>query len=110
MKFKEAKRLSLLKWDFAIKNPQVNITENKGVKLMDKELPELEELTSHCGFCEYYGSCNRCPLCPEYEKDVWISPCCEEFYEYASSSSKQCRKTTAIKLYDKIKNCKEKSK
>ncbi len=54
---KEAKRLSILKWEFIIAN---------GGRYQFRELPEeLRLLTAECGYCEkYWGS--HCDVCPVY--------------------------------------------
>ncbi len=52
---KEAKRLSILKWEFIIAN---------GGGYLPHELPvELQGLLAECGYCEKYKeSCKGCPL------------------------------------------------
>ncbi len=52
---KEAKKLSILKWEFIIAN---------GGDHNNNKLPkELDELISHCGYCEKYEQyCLECPL------------------------------------------------
>ncbi len=59
---KEAKRLSILKWEFIIAN---------GGSYEKDELPtELLNIRSYCGFCEKYNKpkangtygCGKCPL------------------------------------------------
>ena len=52
---KEAKQLSIIKWEFIIAN---------GGRYQIHELPkELRPLTAECGYCEKYGiGCDGCPL------------------------------------------------
>lgn len=54
---KEAKRLSILKWEF--------IVSNGGDYVFWDELPiEVQPLIAECGYCEKYHhvQCHRCPL------------------------------------------------
>ncbi len=52
---KEAKRLSILKWEFIIKNG--------GDYKLTLELPkEIHHLDANCGYCEKYKDCTKCPL------------------------------------------------
>ncbi len=53
---KEAKRLSILKWEFIVKNDG----DYKLCKLPE----ELRNLESQCGFCEKYykKDCDGCPI------------------------------------------------
>lgn len=53
---KEAKRLSILKWEFII--------ENGGNYKLHKLPKELENLQSECGYCEKYyeKNCAGCPI------------------------------------------------
>ena len=51
---KEAKRLSILKWEFIIAN---------GGNYYAYELPEeLRDLLAECGYCHKYDDCKKCPL------------------------------------------------
>lgn len=78
---KEAKRLSLLKWEFIVNNGG-----DFGLGKMITEQPELKSLNNNCGFCERaaqkFGGCqdkSNCPLwvgnlaCPDtgHPWDTW---------------------------------------
>lgn len=62
---KEAKRLSILKWEYIVEN-------NGSDDRLIEEYPELDELTGNCGYCEIYNpfsenritdnGCSPCPL------------------------------------------------
>ena len=51
---KEAKRLSILKWEMVVKGKIDNVCEQ----------PELMKLKHYCGFCELFWDeqCKGCPL------------------------------------------------
>ena len=58
---KEAKRLSILKWEFIIAN---------GGDYEPEELPEeLQGLVAQCGYCDKYEYCKDCPLYLRGTKD-----------------------------------------
>ncbi len=61
---KEARKLSILKWEWIIKNPDKNADYD-----LSKEIPELQGLDAECGYCELYhdgpsGGNQRCKECP----------------------------------------------
>lgn len=97
--FKEAKRLSLLKWKY--------ISEHEGgdIGLLQAH-PELKGLWASCGLCELhnkeYTGCRGCPL---QDKNVEI--CCHEFTKWVNTVTPRWEKYWSKKLYQRIQNLKE---
>jgi len=110
--FEEAKRLSILKWEWLSRQNEVVST----FKLV-KAIPELRCLQNNCGFCELYwedslnkvSTCGKCPLnlCgPLYED----SACLHEnhpFNKYQESETPEDIKKYACKVLNLIKKTKK---
>lgn len=60
MTFSEAKRLSLLKWEFLKKFDY----KSNSYGALIKTFPELEKLAHYCGFCERHKKDSDCKKCP----------------------------------------------
>lgn len=80
---KEAKRLSILKWEYII-------AQDGSEDELIEAIPELVELISNCGYCEKYVALfDNCPKCP---LTIIEANCCEythPFYKWFHTRTKE---------------------
>jgi len=75
---KKAKELCILKWEWIIKNN--GKFDDGNLHQLCKDIPELEDISAHCGYCEKYShtssvnisQCAKCPIRPKFSKDYHI--------------------------------------
>ncbi len=75
----EAVNLSILKWDWIIKNNGDDYIDNTdGTTTVSDAIPELKNLSHDCGLCEYanqrdpdfYAFSKSCKECPLYKNNA----------------------------------------
>ena len=112
--FKEAKRLSLKKWEFLLKHCDTSFNLALRQQLQE-EIPELKGILSNCGFCSYYlqylnVDCCYCPLAITRTRvGIQCILIMHPFYRYEYYATTPEERKEAIKeILKMIKNAKEK--
>ena len=112
--FEEAKRLSIIKWEWLYENSEEIPFDIDLFKTSDllKECAdrheEIDELKDNCGFCEYFrpyfnSGCGRCPLNPEINRGRGNLGCLMHTHPYKMWSNVPT-KENAKAVLDLIKN------
>jgi hypothetical protein len=100
--FKEAKKLSILKWEYLAKHPK----HPTGVHFeLINQYPQLATIRAACGFCSYYRdylnlTCTQCPLYRCTRDD-------HPYFKYAQASSFEEKREAAEELLKMIKQTKD---
>lgn len=98
---KEMKKWAIEKWEWIVNNWDYSKDFGYNMLNLENDIPELEEFTAHCSYCEKYfynnagGECHGCPL---DEDNCFV--CCDEFEEWDNEPIKE----NAEKMLNKIKN------
>lgn len=106
--FKEAKRLSILKWEWFSKHGRLKReTDLKDYgDRMRRNVPEVDSLICCCGFCEFYSmNCSRCALTKK-----WGSSCLTHktiFHKWTKCRNNKKSKALAKQILADIKECEE---
>jgi len=111
--FEEAKRLSILKWEY--------LSQNDGpveAYYLTCAIPEIIGLLHCCGFCELYYNqgksttkdiCGKCPLAIGYENTKY-SACVQDahpFSKYEEAETEEEYKKYALEVLELCKNAKD---
>ena len=90
---KQAKELSIKKWEYIVGN-------NGKEDGLIKACPELEKLIAHCGYCEIYIACDKCPI--YFKKGEFRYGCGSELHPWDKWSCYHT-KSNAQRVLDLIK-------